>query len=362
MQTAATKSPFGVNNFDMIRLFASAQVAHFHIFYIMGINVPDWHLEIIRFLGLFPGVPIFFFISGFLISKSWEKSPSLKHYAINRFLRIYPALFVAVTLSFILIHVSGYVAQANPEMSELIKLFFAKISIVQFYNPDFMRNYGDGVMNGSLWTITVELQFYCFIPILYLMLGKVSLISSNWRIAIIFIFFLLVNVMFNYLRSGYSEQIVYKLFRISFAPWIYMFLVGVFFQRNFAFFYQHLHGKFLYCLVLYIAVALVSRELGADFGNSVNPIMFFLLAALIFSTAYSCVNLSKKLLHGADISYGLYIYHMPVVNFLIFTNYFTGYWAALAAASATLLMSLLSWFIIERNALKLKPRSIKKII
>jgi peptidoglycan/LPS O-acetylase OafA/YrhL len=40
----------------------------------------------------------------------------------------------------------------------------AQLSIVQFYNPDFLRGYGVGVLNGSLWTISVELQFYVMLP------------------------------------------------------------------------------------------------------------------------------------------------------------------------------------------------------
>lgn len=361
MHNAKEKSIFSTNNFDLIRLFASAQVAHIHIFFIMGISIPYWHNEIVRFVGLFPGVPIFFFISGFLISKSWEKNSSIKHYTINRILRIYPALIIAVSLSFLLINISGYVALSKPEFGELVKLYFAKASVFQFYNPGFMRNYGDGVMNGSLWTITVELQFYFCIPILYLLLKRFGSFNSNWILAITFVIFLLVNTVFNFLSRDYGEQIAYKLFRVSFAPWIYMFLVGVFFQRNFNFFYRHLQGRFIYCFIFYVVVALIFRNLGADFGNSVNPIMFLFLAALIFSAAYSRVNLAKKMLHGADISYGLYIYHMPIVNYLLFTQYFSGYWAALVAALATIITALFSWFIVERNALRLKPKSIKRV-
>ena len=46
-------------------------------------------------LGLF----IFFSISGYLISMSWDMDPSLKRYFIKRALRIFPALIVVVLLS-----------------------------------------------------------------------------------------------------------------------------------------------------------------------------------------------------------------------------------------------------------------------
>lgn len=49
----------------------------------------------LAFIDLFPGVPIFFFISGFLISKSFEENSVLKEYALNRILRIYPGLLTS---------------------------------------------------------------------------------------------------------------------------------------------------------------------------------------------------------------------------------------------------------------------------
>jgi len=38
-------------------------------------------------------------------------------------------------------------------------------SFFPFYNPDQLRDLGIGGMNGSLWTIPVELQLYILIPI-----------------------------------------------------------------------------------------------------------------------------------------------------------------------------------------------------
>ncbi len=361
MHSPAGKSVFALNNFDLIRLFAAAQVAHYHVFFIMGVEIADWHWAIIRFLSLFPGVPVFFFISGFLISKSWEKSSGLHHYAINRILRIYPALILAVSLSFLLIHISGYVAQVRPGLGELVLLFLAKASFVQFYNPDFMRAYGDGVMNGSLWTITVELQFYCLAPLLYWVLKRCFRISTNTVLLILIGLFLCINMVFHQLHAQWHDQVLYKLVGVSFAPWFYMFLLGVWFQRNFDFFHRLLAGRFLLCLALYIPLAILARYLGAGFGNAVNPIVFALLAILVFSAAYSHIDLSNKVLRGTDISYGVYIYHMPFVNYLLYTGYFSGYAAGLAAAAATLLMAILSWFLVERNALKLKPKTIRKV-
>ena len=57
---------FRENSLDMLRLFAACQVAFMHT---LGYMMPEYGSNIVlRILGYFPGVPIFFFISGYLIS------------------------------------------------------------------------------------------------------------------------------------------------------------------------------------------------------------------------------------------------------------------------------------------------------
>ena len=57
------------NNFNLIRLFAALQVAIVHSASYLNIDI-----QYLKFLDLFPGVPIFFFISGFLMIKSFKKN------------------------------------------------------------------------------------------------------------------------------------------------------------------------------------------------------------------------------------------------------------------------------------------------
>ena len=138
-----------------------------------------------------------------------------------------------------------------------------------------------------------------------------------------------------------------------------MFLIGIFFQKNFNFFYNLLKDKFIYCLFVYVLIALVARYLGADFGNSVNPLVFICLAVLIFSAAYTNVTLSRSILNGTDISYGVYIYHMPIVNLLLYKGYGTNMLFAFLALVITILLAACSWFFVEKKLLKLKPKTIK---
>ncbi len=71
---SAMQNKFLKNNFDLIRLFAAFQVALVHVFRIMEIETAWVGSFILHLFYLFPGVPIFFFISGFLISRSYENN------------------------------------------------------------------------------------------------------------------------------------------------------------------------------------------------------------------------------------------------------------------------------------------------
>lgn len=348
------KQIFRVNNFDLLRLFAALQVAFNHSLSEFHVQVSGILKELVYFSYIFPGVPIFFFISGFLISKSYESNNRLVEYFQNRILRLYPGLFVCVSLSFILIYLSGYMASTNAGFIDWSILYFAKTTILQFYNPDFMRAYGDGVLNGSLWTITVEIQFYFLVPIVYALFKLHTSGKANISLIVLILFFLLVNRLYVNIPGEYHHSIPYKLLRVSFLPWFYMFLVGVFVQKNFNFFYKLLAGKFILFFTLYCIVGFSALKYRFALGNDINPIVFIFLVAAVFSFSYSFVGLSKTLLRGNDISYGAYIYHMPIINFMVFIGLTGALSLSISALFATLFIATLSWFMIEKRSLRFK--------
>lgn len=164
------------NNFDLIRLLAAMQVALGHSISHLDINI------YIPLLQYFPGVPIFFFVSGFLISLSYERSASFSIYSKNRFLRIYPALWVCLILSLVSVVLAGYEIPIN---LGLLKWLVAQLTWGQFYNPQFLRDYGVGVLNGSLWTIPVEISFYLIFPLICFLGNRLG--NSSCPLAIQFL-------------------------------------------------------------------------------------------------------------------------------------------------------------------------------
>jgi peptidoglycan/LPS O-acetylase OafA/YrhL len=343
------------NNFDLIRLAAALQVASIHALPYFVPASRSWYL--LRFVELFPGVPVFFFVSGFLISKSFEKNCRPREYALNRALRIYPALIVCFVASVAGAALTGYFNTVRPALSQWLRWTAAQLSFAQFYNPEFMRHYGVGVLNGSMWTVAVELQFYVLVPVLYVLLRLRSSATrrTNLLLCTAAALFWVGNALYVAGTAHYANATWFKLIGVSFIPWFYMFLVGVFFQKNSDRLLPWLGGRWVQVLVVYCMLAAAGNSLlRLNLGNTLGLPLFLVLAAVTFAAAYSRPQLSDQLLRRNDVSYGVYIYHMPVVNLLLAVGLAGRSIGFPIALCVTLVCAGLSWKLVEKPALRWK--------
>ena len=338
------------NNFDLLRLLAASQVL-----LVNAELLGDYPVGAFALLGLFPGVPVFSAISGFLNAASLESHPDdLSNYFRKRFLRIYPALWgcLAVSIGAVLLLKPGVFLQASPRT---IAIWVAcQATIVQFWNPDFLRTFGLGVLNGSLWAIPVQIQFYLILPLLYRLPGWHKDRRKGVLIGLIVVFGLLNWQMLALDESPGAKQPWFKLYRETFVPNIFMFLVGVYFKRNFERLYPLIAGQAWKWAVVYVPTVFLFGRAGLHFGN---PFTQVLLAFVIFSFAYSWPLLSERLLRGNDISYGIYLYNMVVINCLRELAWVNNYLVILFAVLSTWALGAISWRFLEAPALKLKNRT-----
>lgn len=336
--------PSRENNFDAIRLMAALQVALTHLANYLGIE-SRW----IHVLEYFPGVPIFFFISGYLIFQSYASTQKIQpnRFFVNRALRLFPGLLACTAITLASIELSGYHILKRENIQQLLLLFTAHNSILQFYNPSFLREYGSGAVNGSLWTIGVELQFYLLTPLLFALLTK----YRNYA-GILFALFILTNIGNNHLNG--RQTIGAQLIDYSFIPWFYMFAFGALLSTKDELCKRIVEIRAVYLLVPYCVLYYASDALGFGLGNSMNPISFAFLCAIIIKCAYSRPGFSDRILRRNDISYGIYIYHMPVVNFLLQTKISDSAYAFCVGTFVTLMIAIASWFLIEKPCIKLK--------
>jgi peptidoglycan/LPS O-acetylase OafA/YrhL len=339
------------NNFDLLRLFASIQVLLLH-----GIE----HLEVTYLknleliLNFFPGVLIFFTISGFLIFGSLERSENLKIYFVNRVLRIYPALWVALIVTIILLFLCNEITIKDFFNSSILIWILTQMTFFQFWTPFLLSNWGVGTPNGSLWTIPIEIQFYILLPILLIY-------RKYFSLKYVLLFGIFVSVIFNILYSSNMElnnTIIYKLLGVSLFPYLYSFLFGcmiyVFWNRLKFFFI----GKSLVWFIIFISYNYVLNIRPSYFPHDFEFVSNFLLSSLTISLAFTLPNLGK-ILKGYDISYGLYLYHMLIINTFISIGMKGSLMHLILLLFFTILISFFSWIFIEKRALLLKDIIIK---
>lgn len=337
------------NNFDLLRLLAALQVVLVHAGEHFGADMTQ---PFARVLGAFPGVTIFFVTSGFLIAGAWRRSPSVLDYALNRALRIYPALWVCFALS---LAISLWLFRAPLSGAELARWSVAQLSAGQFYNPEALRAYGVGTLNGSLWTIPVELQFYAVLPFVLVALDRVG-----WRTGVVVGLMLalaLANRLLVWTETG-EQDLAAKLYRVSLAPHLWAFLCGVLAHRHSAWLVPLLRRHFVALLVLYAVAAWAFGRLGLENdGNLINPLLVALLGSVAIGFAHVPLGRHGSPTRGHDLSYGLYLYHMPVVNVLLFLGVESLGRGLAVTLAASFGAALLSWHLVERPALSLKRRT-----
>lgn len=330
----------------------------------LQVPVPEWAAGAKALLALFPGVPIFFVISGFLISRSWERSREISSYGRNRFFRIYPALWAAFVPTLGLAIATGFVGWPQITSGDFWIWIAAQVSIVQFYNPDFLRGLGVGVINGSLWTIPVELAFYVFLPFLYrLGIDRLSSRSGDLLIGTLAAASFAAFVWSIELERGDARPLA-KLLQVTLVPHLFMFLFGILLQRRLEILRSLLEGRGLHWIVAFVLVVAPLSALREASGVALGAYLLLhrcLLAFLTISFAFTVRTISDRLLHGNDISYGVYLYHMLVVNFFVHVGFVGDITSLITAICATIVLGIASWRLVEAPALRHKKHALHPV-
>lgn len=350
------------NNFDVIRLFAALQVCTGHIF--THFNISGGIIS--KILSFFPGVTIFFALSGFLITSSWCHSKTVKQYARNRFLRIFPALFVCfivLQLAMIITGDIGWNSVLNPQMW---MYWLGQLTLGQFFTPDCLRDFGVGAPNGSLWTIPIEIEFYIILPLIFILMLNTNVKKKIMIIAVLSILFNIFlsiispdvhNTNAAELMTSQHQILIFKLIGVTVAPYLYCFLVGSIIYLYWDKIKILFVNKVIYWLIAYFAwIYFTGHKPSHSITSSFILISNILLCCVSISAAFSFGKV-YKCLFGIDISYGIYIIHMIVVNIFIELGYGYTIMHAILALGITIILALLMYRFVEKPALALKNSS-----
>ena len=346
-----------VNNFDLLRLLAALQVAIVHS--IANLKPTGYFARLLEAgLDRFPGVPIFFVISGVLISKSYERSDSLRDYLRNRCLRIFPALWVCLVVGVAVILALGVGSFGRITTPDWLLWWARQMSIFQGFKPAFLEPLSTG-LNGSLWTIPVELEFYIVLPALYGIL-RLRRRLGNMGLLAIALASLAVQLLIVSDHRSVGQARAYSLLQVTLVPYLWMFLAGISIQRNWSTVRGWLVGRAHWWGLGYLMLCAAGRWLRVDTGgNYMSPVYLLPLAGLIVSLAMSAPQLSDRILRHHDVSYGLYLYHMLVIDLLVGLAAPSA-WASFAAAIIVSLgLAALSWTLIEKPYLRGKRGALR---
>ena len=328
------------NNFDALRLIAAVSVMFSHAFLIAdGTQKHEWLIRLTgnqSILGLC-GVFVFFAVSGFLVTQSYEQTRDPLRFLAKRALRIFPGLFVAAMVSaFVLaplvttLEPGAFFRQLAPYRYVIGSTFFDQ-TVHELPGVMFVNNPAGLEINGSLWTLRFEFMMY----VMVLVLGVLRLLN--------------VPVMLGLLALGLAcLQFDQALGFLGGWGWLLAFFaIGMILYKLRA--TRIFDGRIAALALIGLVLSVPLREFIPLF-----PLFGCYLALWL------ALNPRLPVLPAArfgDLSYGIYIYGWPIEQMVAWVCGGRARWWQLFLVSLPLsaAAAFLSWHLIEAPALRLKP-------
>lgn len=346
------------NAFDFLRLFAAFSVIIVHSTVHFDTNFL-W-IEAGGGLWFYDRVPLFFILSGFFLYKSCDRTirenTLTREYFLNRFLRLVPGIYFYLILTTISFFIFGILNKENMD-SGFIYWVVSTLFLIPVYHPNVFGDFGVGVVNGSLWTIPVEVSFYIILPLFIYLKYK---FNFKYMIGTMIILALVAMVGYKILGQNFVSSeppIWYKLIGVSILPNLYYFTVGIIFAGIWDNL-KHSLPKAILALTTYI---LGRHILETNIDSVIIVFDIISVVSLGYIAIYFGLNASKVFYKFTnkigDLSFGIYIWHMVVINYFIFWNVndkVQGTFLILLVIVITFVLGWISWHFIEKPALKFK--------
>lgn len=342
------------NNFNLLRLFFAALVVLSHSFELIDrsrVNEPFDRLFHTYSLGDL-AVDGFFMLSGFLILKSWQRDPSAWRYLARRVLRIYPLFIVSTLLCGLLLGpLFGGGAQyfAQFHAGELVKWML--LLREPFVPPVFLGlPYTD--VNGPMWTIQYEFMCYLLVALagLALLAGREAFWWLLWAAA----------MLLNLLYADRLNAIQFSGSRLLLGdePGSFVRFLSFFCSGALLFLYRERIRYRAGWAVLCLAVCALSLLRFSAAKLLLPTAGAYLLFFCAFATLPAAGGFGRvqDFLRRNDLSYGLYLFGWPLQQILLGTLQPRSPWTlTLLALPCAAVCALLSWRLLERRCLRLKP-------
>lgn len=322
------------NCFDIIRYYLSFIVLFAHFSILSGANNFNW----ITSSG--EAVSGFFILSGFLVYYSYIKNPQLKNYIKKRARRILPPyLFIVLICTTGGLFLTSFSVSDYFASPQLYKYLVANIGFLNFLEPCLPGVFADNIMpavNGSLWTMKVEIMLYASVPITFYFFKRCNKIAV---LLLIFILSISYRECFEYLYNTTNKEIYSILGRQMGSQLVY-FYSGTAILMYFDKFQKYIKFLFPISLAIYILKSkLFIFECLAPFA----------FAVVIIGIAYNFKYLNF-LGKYSNVAYGIYLFHFPVIQTILHYKIHE-YSLSLALTLSilfTIALAVFSWHFIEK--------------
>lgn len=324
------------NNFDFLRVVFAMTVTLAHLIELSEVELFTPYL---KFFNTRLAIDGFFVISGFLIAKSYEHSNSIKDYIFKRIKRIVPAyVFVILFCALFFVFISKLPVADYFLNIQFWKYLLANLTFQNYFEPCLPGVFEGNLLcavNGALWTIKIEEAFYLLLPLFYL------ITKSKKRYILIagVIVYLMSISYFNYFVLENMYRIAKQL-----PGALAFFVVGILFYKNFQFFFKLKHHLIIPCLLLFFLEQYIFNT------HLLKPATY---GFMVFYIAYNLKFLNHFGKYG-DFTYGIYIYHFPLIQVFAYLGFFKSYnpwFVAVIIITIVVILAALSWHFLELSYL-----------
>lgn len=336
------------NCFDFLRFFFAFNIFLAHL---CGLSQSKSLLFLSFFSNSSIAVKGFFIISGFLVAKSFTTTPSLKEYFIKRAKRILPAYVVVILLStLILVFFSNNHFLEYFSNKGVYQYLGWNLIFLNFMHPCLPGLFEDNLycaVNGALWTLKVEEGFYIILPFIFYAIKK-----TKKTVFILGSLYILSLVYWFVMNSYFNQPLLAK----QLPGYLSYFATGIFLFLNFDFIMQNKKKLFFVSLLFLIISRFTYFQI-----DILYPAAFGLLIIVL---AYSLPFFDDFGKYG-DFTYGLYIYHFPIIQLFRQYDLFEKYnpvIMAIAVILITLFFAMFSWVFIEKRFLERFKNTNRKTI